>query len=148
MVLEKPVALNAMDYQEILNVAYANNKFLLDGTMLPHHERTRLILDCVTDEAKVGRVDRIETNFSFLGGDDFDGSNIRTQKDGDPQGCIGDLGWYCIRYGLMVFGKLGSKAVNARVLDWTLNKHGVPVDATCVVRFEHVSSLVESECVI
>ena len=142
VVIEKPAALNATDYDEMLAAAQENKKFLLDGTMFPHHQRTREILDCVasTTSNSIGNVDRIEADFTFLASESFlDGSDIRARKDGDPHGCIGDLGWYCIRYALMVFESLGSKVLNAQVVDFELNKHGVCIDATCVIRFENVS---------
>lgn len=138
VVLEKPAALTGLDYQEMLDEAYANNKFLLDGTMFPHHPRTRKILDSVSE---IGQVNRIQASFTFLADQAFlEGSDIRARKDGDPHGCIGDLGWYCIRYALIVFGKLGSTVESAQVVDIELNKHGVPVDATCVIRFQNVSA--------
>jgi predicted dehydrogenase len=138
VVLEKPAALTAADYQEMLNVAYVNNKFLMDGTMFPHHPRTSKILDSLSE---IGQVNRIQASFSFLAHQAFlDGTNIRARKDGDPHGCIGDLGWYCIRYALVVFGKLGSKVESAQVVDFEVNKHGVPIDATCVVKFQNVST--------
>lgn len=145
VVIEKPAALNATDYEEMLKVAQENKKFLLDGTMFPHHQRTRDILECVastttTTSSSIGNVDRIEVDFTFLASQSFlDGSDIRARKDGDPHGCLGDLGWYCIRYALMVFESLGSKVLNAQVVDFELNKHGVCIDATCVIRFENVS---------
>ena len=41
----------------------------------------------------------------------------------------------------MVFESLGSKVLNAQVVDFELNKHGVCIDATCVIRFEQKKSL-------
>eukprot|EP00980_Cylindrotheca_fusiformis_P021366 scaffold8240_cov133-Cylindrotheca_fusiformis.AAC.11 len=135
VVMEKPAALSVSDYQEMLDVAYSNNKFLMDGTMFPHHPRTHHILDSLLG---IGDIIRIESSFTFLADQAFlDGSNIRARKDGDPQGCIGDLGWYCIRYALMVFGKLGCSVESAQVVDYSLNKHGVPMVATCAIRFQN-----------
>jgi hypothetical protein len=65
----------------------------MDGTMYPHHSRTPDVVACARDEAHVGKVDRIETAFSFLGDESFFKNDIRTKKDGDPLGCLGDLGW-------------------------------------------------------
>lgn len=139
VVLEKPAALTATDYEEMLSVAYANGRFLLDGTMFPHHGRMGIILDRAATD--IGSVDRIQCSFTFLADEAFlNGNNIRCRKDGDPHGCIGDLGWYCIRFGLMVYERLGFSAVtSAKVVDFEVNQHGVPIDATCVVRFEGVS---------
>ena len=72
----------------------------------------------------------------------FEQGNIRAKKGGDPQGCIGDLGWYCIRFGLMVFGRLGYEVKSAQVVDYKVTNEGVPLDATCVVRFDEVSNIV------
>ena len=36
--------------------------------------------------------------------EDFFKSNIRASSSGDPLGCLGDLGWYCVRFGLFAFG--------------------------------------------
>jgi predicted dehydrogenase len=123
----------------MLDAAYASKKFVMDGTMFPHHKRTSDVLECVVDESKVGKTNRIECNFTFMADEAFEKENIRASKKGDPQGCIGDLGWYCIRYGLMVFGKLGSKIKSAQVVDVDYTMDDVPLDATCVVRFEDVS---------
>ncbi|CAJ1959102.1 unnamed protein product [Cylindrotheca closterium] len=138
VVLEKPAALTANDYQEMLKVAYANGKFLLDGTMFPHHSRMSNILERVAAGNDVGSVDRIQCSFTFLADEAFlNGNNIRARKeDGDPHGCIGDVGWYCIRFGLMVYERLGINVISAKVVDCEVNQHGVPIDATCVVRFE------------
>jgi predicted dehydrogenase len=134
VLVEKPVALSVEEYQEMLKVAYETGKFLMDGTMYPHCNRTHDFLHYVRDENEIGRVDRVETCFSFQGDETFFKNNIRTKKDGDPLGCIGDLGWYCIRMGLLVFP---TKPVSARVLDVKLTSDGVPLSASCVVHFEN-----------
>jgi predicted dehydrogenase len=128
------VALSGEEYQEMLQIAYETGKFLMDGTMYPHHNRTHDFLCYAHDENEIGRVDRIETCFSFQGDEMFFENNIRTKKDGDPLGCIGDLGWYCIRMALLVFS---TKPVSARVLDVKLTSDGVPLSASCVVHFEN-----------
>lgn len=43
------------------------------------------------------------------------------KKDGDFMGCVGDLGWYCVRMGLLVFGK---DATDAQVVR---RKRGFPL---------------------
>eukprot|EP00955_Chlamydomonas_euryale_P017254 184324-Chlamydomonas_euryale.AAC.3 len=47
-----------------------------------------------------GPVIEVTSAFSFRGEDCL---NIRTQADADPLGCLGDLGWYCIRGALWAF---------------------------------------------
>lgn len=139
--IEKPVAMTADDYQQVLDAAYKAKKFILDGTMYPHHARTQQILDTVANGSIMGDVNRIETGFNFMTDAAFQETNIRARKDGDPHGAIGDLGWYCIRFAQLVFGALGSKAVTAQVMDYELTKDEVPLDCTAVVQFENGKSL-------
>jgi predicted dehydrogenase len=125
VVIEKPVALNANDYEQMLKEAFKQKRFILDGTMFPHHNRTKAVLDCIVDEEKIGTIDRVEANFTFLTDPTWQDRDIRARKEnGDCLGCIGDLGWYCIRYGQLVYGKLGVKAISAQVVDFVLTKHG------------------------
>lgn len=133
VLVEKPVAMCVEDYEEMLQVARETGKFLMDGTMFPHHNRTHDLIACARDETQVGRVDRIETSFSFLGDEAFFQNDIRTKIDGDPMGCIGDLGWYCIRMALLIFP---TKPASARVVDFKLTSDGVPISASCLVHFE------------
>ena len=78
----------------------------------------------------------------LLGDDNFFSNNIRVKKECDPLGCLGDLGWYCVRFGLLVYqSHLGQEKCivkSVRALDFQLSEEGVPVDATCVVRFQQV----------
>lgn len=148
VVLEKPAACSAADFEEMLTVAYAQNKFLMDGSMFPHHIRTKQLLNDLSTKSSessqlptsIGRIDRLEATFTFLAEEDWMNSNIRARKqNGDPQGCLGDIGWYCIYFALLVYGKLGYRVESAQAVDFELNKHEVPIEATCVVRFEGVS---------
>lgn len=70
--------------------------------------------------------------------------NIRVQKDADPLGCLGDLGWYVVRIALLVVvggakdnNNYEDAAISAQVTDYQLNDEGVPVDATCLVWFRN-----------
>lgn len=117
----------------MLRVAREAGKLLIDGTMFPHHSRTTDVVKCANDTDRVGTVNRIETSFSFLGDEDFFQNDIRTKKDADPLGCLGDLGWYCIRLALLVFP---TSPTSAKVVDYKLTDDGVPLQASCLVSFE------------
>lgn len=136
VLLEKPVALSVEDYNEMLQVAKENNKFLMDGTMFVHHPRTNDFVRKVQNKSVVGTLQRIEIAFSFCGGDQFLQNNIRVKSDLDPLGCLGDLAWYCVRLALLVVGP-ESGMTSAQVMDYQLNADGVPIDATCLVRFQN-----------
>jgi predicted dehydrogenase len=105
----------------------------MDGTMFVHHNRTHDLVTLVQDEDRVGKADRVEATFSFQGNDDFFKTNIRASAEGDPLGCIGDLGWYCVRLALLVFP---TKPISAQVVDCKLNDEGVPINASCFVHFD------------
>eukprot|EP00804_Cyclotella_cryptica_P006959 CCRYP_007100-RA/>CCRYP_007100-RA protein AED:0.12 eAED:0.12 QI:110/1/1/1/1/1/3/1128/348 len=63
-----------------------------------------------------------------------------SKKDGDFMGCIGDLGWYCARMGLLVFsgadaGNLKGLVTDVQTTRYELNDDGVPMVAECIVHF-------------
>jgi predicted dehydrogenase len=142
VLLEKPVALKAEDFCEMMQVAFRCGKLLLDGTMFVHTRRTDLLLQHCTDSEKVGDITRIEGAFSFNGKEanpNFFTNNIRCQKGGDPMGCVGDLGWYCVYMAVLVFRTTSSaRPIACKVMDFTCTDEGVPIDASCLVYFEQV----------
>ena len=95
---EKPAALSAVDLEEILFVCNKNNVQFMDGVMFMHSARMPLLRQCLDDGISVGDMRRIACNFSFLGDDTFSQKNIRVDSQLEPFGCLGDLGWYCIRF--------------------------------------------------
>ena len=101
VLLEKPIALSAADAREMARLALAAGKQLMDGTMFVHTARCAA-LRAAARSAEVGALRRVNASFSFCGGDAFEASNIRVRADGDPLGCLGDLGWYCVRAALEV----------------------------------------------
>ncbi len=136
VLVEKPVATSVEHYEEMIAAAKEVKKFIMDGTMFVHNTRTHHILDYISQEEKFGSITRINSEFTFRGDDDFFANDIRTNKKGDPYGCIGDLGWYCVRLAQLVFHKVGAnKLKSAMVANWKLNEEGVPIDATCLVHF-------------
>ena len=67
--------------------------------MFMHSERLTKIKEVIKE---LGELKRITSHFSFLGSGDFAESNIRTSSELEPLGCVGDLGWYNIRFALWV----------------------------------------------
>lgn len=135
VLLEKPVALCNEDYQEMIQAAQQNTKYLMDGTMFVHHPRTPHFVHLVQDSATMGDLKRIEAGFSFNGDEEFRKNNIRIQKTGDQLGCLGDLAWYIIRIAVLVVGPNATMS-SAQVVDFQQTNEGVPIDATCLVKFD------------
>lgn len=141
VLVEKPVATSHAEYEEMSNLAKEKKKFLMDGTMFVHNPRTKQVTDFLSSN-KANLVTRIQSDFTFLGDDDFFTNNIRIRKDGDILGCIGDLGWYCIRMAQLAFK---APAKYAQVVHYELNADGVPIDATCLVSFENLDQASRSK---
>jgi len=94
---EKPCACNADDLAEMIEACKTNNVQFMDGVMYMHSQRLTKIKEALND---IGQIKRISSQFSFLGSGEFANSNIRTSSELEPLGCIGDLGWYNIRFSL------------------------------------------------
>jgi len=100
VISEKPSAVSAADLREILAVCNRHGVQYMDGVMLNHNPRLDCLRAVLDDPETVGPIQRITSVFSFLGTDDFLEKNIRAQTHLEPLGCLGDLGWYCIRFSL------------------------------------------------
>jgi predicted dehydrogenase len=97
---EKPCALNSADLDEMLAACRANRVQFMDGVMFMHSSRLASMRQSLDDGTSVGEIRRIASQFSFLGSDEFIKGNIRTSHELEPLGCLGDLGWYNIRFTL------------------------------------------------
>lgn len=103
---EKPAALNAEQVKQMLAVCQQQNVQYMDGVMFMHSRRLPLVrslldnsLTATAPEAHgIGELRRMSAQFSFASDESFRQSNIRTDSELEPYGCLGDLGWYCIRY--------------------------------------------------
>jgi len=101
ILLEKPLCLNAKALDRIWRACDAAKVVLLDGTMFMHHPR----LDALSKEIqRLGPVQEVRASFHFQASDEFLQENIRTKKDLDGLGALGDLGWYTAKLALLAFG--------------------------------------------
>jgi predicted dehydrogenase len=92
---EKPTAISTSDLESILAVCNENQVQFMDGVMFMHSQRMTQLRTALNE---IGTLRRIASQFSFLGDDGFNQSNIRVDPMLEPFGCLGDLGWYCIRF--------------------------------------------------
>eukprot|EP01045_Picozoa_sp_COSAG04_P007218 COSAG04_NODE_372_length_15668_cov_11.135975_15_plen_238_part_00 len=104
---EKPVALSAGDLATMLAACEEHKVQFMDGVMFMHHKRMSKMDALLRGDPlnDFGEVLRVTSGFSFMGDEDFYKGNIRCSAEGDPLGCLGDLGWYCVRFGLFAFGE-------------------------------------------
>ncbi len=95
---EKPCATSGADLREMIEACAANKVQFMDGVMFMHSARLPKLREVL--DGDIGQIRRITSAFSFLGSDEFFASNIRASGSLEPFGCLGDLGWYCIRLAL------------------------------------------------
>jgi len=113
---EKPCAPTAADLTEMIDACRQNHVQFMDGVMYMHSSRLDHLRRVIEDGQTVGRLRRIATQFSFFGGAEFEAQNIRAKNDLEPLGCLGDLGWYCLRFMLWVTHWTLPDRVTARIL--------------------------------
>jgi predicted dehydrogenase len=99
---EKPCAINAADLREIIAVCQTQGVQFMDGVMFMHSPRLAAVRAVLDDANRIGPIRRIESTFSFAGNASDFAENIRVQGALEPAGCLGDLGWYCLRIALFV----------------------------------------------
>jgi len=120
VICEKPCALSAADLREMISACCKNRVQFMDGVMFMHNPRLNRIREVLDDGQNVGRIKRIMSNFSFHLAEDQFPTNVRMNSRLEPAGCLGDLGWYCIRFILYVMHGQLPREVTGRIL----SRHG------------------------
>lgn len=113
---EKPCAVNATELREMLAVCRKHRVQFMDGVMFMHHPRLAIVRGILDDAQRIGPLRRIASEFSFLGDNPNFPNNIRVQSTLEPSGCLGDLGWYCLRISLFATNWELPTAVTGRIL--------------------------------
>ena len=113
---EKPCAVSAADLADMLAACRRNRVQFLDGVMFMHNPRLAKVREALDDGRSIGPVRRITAAFTFNQGAAFFQTNIRADARLEPAGCVGDLGWYCLRFALWVLHWQLPESVRARVL--------------------------------
>lgn len=113
---EKPCATRVGELTEILETCRRNRVQFMDGVMFMHSRRLERMRQVLDKGQAVGRIRRITSTFSFRASEGFFDSNIRANSELEPYGCLGDLGWYCIRFALWVMNGKLPETVTGRTL--------------------------------
>ena len=128
VLVEKPVGCNAKDVAEIIAACQDNHVQFMDGVMFMHGQRLKHLRQVMDQE--VGAVRHIATQFSFKADAAFQKENIRAQSELEPLGCLGDLGWYCLRFTLWAMNEESPVLVTGRIHSETapdMNGQSVPL---------------------
>ncbi|MDI1312565.1 Gfo/Idh/MocA family oxidoreductase [Prosthecobacter sp.] len=113
VLVEKPVGVNAADVAEIIATCEQHGVQFMDGVMFMHGRRLKRLREVVDHD--VGQVRNIATQFSFMSDDEFQRSNIRAHGKLEPLGCLGDLGWYCLRFTLWAMNEATPTHATGRI---------------------------------
>ncbi|XP_054809069.1 uncharacterized oxidoreductase At4g09670-like [Prosopis cineraria] len=97
VLLEKPVAMNVSELDQILEACETNGVQFMDGTMWMHHPRTQKMKEVLSDAHRFGQLKLIHSCAAYNPGPEFLTHSIRVKPDLDGLGALGDIGWYCIR---------------------------------------------------
>jgi predicted dehydrogenase len=116
VICEKPCGASFADVQEMADACRKNRVQFMDGVMFMHSPRMPRIREVLDDGKSVGSIRRISSAFSFCGNDEFSRGNIRMDGQLEPAGCLGDLGWYCIRFTLWAMKWQLPHTVTGRIL--------------------------------
>ena len=129
---EKPCAVNTSDLRAMTSACVRAGVQFMDGVMFMHNNRLPLLRSTLDDIEGFGNIRRINSNYSFLAPEGFMESDIRANKELEPMGCLGDLGWYCVRFSLWAM----RWEMPVRVQAHTLNQHGgVPTEFSGELHF-------------
>lgn len=103
---EKPLAVSVEESLSLIDACQKADVALMDGVMWVHHPRTAK-MRADLDEGLLGDLKRVTAAFTFRW-DEIPVDNIRVKKD-LAGGCLGDLGYYCVRAILWALGDLPQK---------------------------------------
>jgi predicted dehydrogenase len=113
---EKPCGLNHADLVEMIDACKRHRVLFMDGVMFMHSPRMRRVREWLDDDRSVGEVKRISSMFAFRAVEDFFRDNIRIHSELEPTGCLGDLGWYCVRFSLWTMNWRMPREVSGQIL--------------------------------
>lgn len=95
---EKPLSANVDEAISMADACRQNGVQLMDGVMWVHHERTKTMKQKLAD---LGELRRVTAAFTF-NWEKIPTNNIRVNPE-LAGGCLGDLGYYCVRAILWAF---------------------------------------------
>ncbi len=137
---EKPCAVSANDLRMMIDACRENKVQFMDGVMYMHSERLEALRAVVDDPSVVGDLKRIATQFSFCAPLEFFQNNIRADASLEPQGCLGDLGWYTIRFALWTMQNELPRLARGRILSSVPSTSGgnpIPTEFSGELIFEN-----------
>jgi predicted dehydrogenase len=137
---EKPCGATVNDVREMIEACRQNQVQFMDGVMFMHNPRLDHIRNALNNGTSFGKLRRITSHFSFFTDGDFRNANIRADGAMEPLGCLGDLGWYCIRFALWAMNWQRPYKVTGCILSQTggdRSPRPVPFDFSAELLFDN-----------
>jgi predicted dehydrogenase len=116
VVCEKPCGVSTADLEKMISACAKNRVQFMDGVMFMHSPRLPAVRKVLDDGKSVGGIRRISSAFNFLGQGGFSKANIRVNGALEPAGCLGDLGWYNLRFSLWSMNWQLPRTVTGKIL--------------------------------
>ena len=141
---EKPCGLSLADLRDMTDACQTHGVQFMDGVMFMHNQRMARIRRALDDGKSVGAIKRMMSVFSFSTDESFYEANIRVNSALEPTGCLGDLGWYCIRFALWAKNWELPRDASGRILSARANRLSAgtaPTDFSGELVFADGSSL-------
>ena len=139
VVCEKPCATDSHSLAEMISACQKHQVQFMDGVMFMHSPRLAKVREILADGQSVGAPRRITSAFTFYSGESFFRDNIRVNGALEPAGCLGDLGWYSIRFALWALDWHLPHTVTARILrssEALPDRPSTPLDFSAEMLFE------------
>ncbi len=114
---EKPCAVSATDLREMMECCEKHGVLFMDGVVFMHDLRFAKMRGILDDGKTLGELKRITSAFTYRAEEGFVKNDIRGASGLEPAGCLGDLGWYCIRASLWAMNWQMPVKVSGRVLE-------------------------------
>mmetsp|Transcript_99107 Transcript_99107/g.296152 ORF Transcript_99107/g.296152 Transcript_99107/m.296152 type:complete len:355 (+) Transcript_99107:67-1131(+) len=132
---EKPLGCTWSDTCRLVEACRKAGVQFMDNTMFMHNERLEEMKSVLKDEKTFGKVTQVVSAFTIpcAQEEEWAKGNIRMKRDTEPLGCLGDLGWYCVRFTLWAFDYDTPESVRCDYLEATDEK--VPVRVAGTMRF-------------
>ena len=135
ILIEKPL-INAAETKKIIVACKSAGLQFMDNTMFLHNSRQLAMKKIMDDAETFGRVKHVTSTFSIDLGlmESWATENIRMKKSLEPLGCLGDLGWYNVRFVLWAFNYVLPSHVSCSYIEQT--PEGVPTNVMAQMRFD------------
>ncbi|EME30381.1 Uncharacterized oxidoreductase [Galdieria sulphuraria] len=129
ILVDKPFS-SAENVLQITQLCRRNNLAFLDGTQFVHGPRLKEMQNMIQSGA-IGRLRKVNAAFTAW---IVDSTNIRYDPSLEPAGCVGDVGWYVVRF-ILSFVGYDRKVISVYAVG-NETDHGAMDDCCGVVQFE------------